>query len=202
MSTFTVSQLAGFNKGQLRQACRAHGVNYAGMNNAGMVAALTSHAVSEDAAAEVQQDLAAGAAVAEAAVGVQPSTEQLNLAVQDGQVVAAELVQVPKVLPTIVAPPLHPTLEAPVTPVTPTPATAARKVQKDRAEANGVKRPSDGTICGNIWGYCDTVVAGGAFPSAKDLRAHGASQAPAWDATTCTVQYYRWRKFNGVQGRS
>lgn len=92
----------------------------------------------------------------------------------------------PKVLPTLVAP------EVPVAkPV------KERKIQANRPEANGVKRPSDGTICAQIWAWCDEVHGAGDKVTAKELR----DALPALDDTTKTVQYYRWRKFNGIQGR-
>lgn len=89
-------------------------------------------------------------------------------------------------------------------------ATKPGKVEKVRAvrvprdESNGVKRPAADTLCGRIWSYCDTQVSQGVRPEAKALRSHfdGKTEGvAAIDPTTCTVQYYRWRKFNFITGR-
>ena len=97
--------------------------------------------------------------------------------------------EAPVEVPVVVAPAVLP-------PVAPAAKPAKeRKIQANREERNGVKRPSEGTICAQIWGHCDKVLAEtGAHIAAKDLRA----ALPALDDTTKTVQYYRWRKFNGI----
>ena len=80
----------------------------------------------------------------------------------------------------------------------PPPVAAKRTVQVGRPERNGVKRPSEGTICAQIWAWCDAQFDAHGKAAAKDLKA----AKPNLDATTCTVQFYRWRKFNGIQGRA
>jgi hypothetical protein len=97
---------------------------------------------------------------------------------------AVEPQREPKVLPT---------LQPPVVPE-PKP---ERKIQANRPERNGVKRPSENTICAQIWAWCDAAHDKGEKVNAKDLRA----ALPALDDTTKTVQFYRWRKFNGITGR-
>ena len=89
-------------------------------------------------------------------------------------------------------------------PVAPPVATAPVKAPKPpkepkpaREESNGVKRPAPATICGQIWAWCDEQSNAGVRPEAKVLRA----ALPALDDTTKTVQFYRWRKFNGIVGR-
>jgi len=67
-----------------------------------------------------------------------------------------------------------------------------------RAEQNGVKQPSVGTICRQIWDHCDTVYEAGDMPKAKAVRSWGAGRL---DDTTMTIQFYRWRKFRGISGR-
>jgi hypothetical protein len=71
-------------------------------------------------------------------------------------------------------------------------------IEKNRPEANGIKRPSEGGICRQIWDALDekysldkTVPS---LSSTKDALAH-------LDQTTVSVQYYRWRKHNGIAGR-
>lgn len=116
--------------------------------------------------------------------GTEPVTEPVTE--QTADVPATETVREPRVLPTLVTPPVA------------TVATPARKIQSNRPERNGVKRPSEGTICAQIWAWCDAAHDSGGKVAAKDLKA----ALPALDATTCTVQFYRWRKFNGIQGRA
>lgn len=82
-------------------------------------------------------------------------------------------------------------LPAPTVPIAP-PVVVAR------AEQNGVKQPSIGTICRQIWDHCDTVYEAGDMPKAKAVRAWGAGRL---DDTTMTIQFYRWRKFRGISGR-
>lgn len=95
-----------------------------------------------------------------------------------------------------------------VAPTLPVPPAAPKVPKVVQPEANGVKRPKPGTICAEIWDWCDRTQAGtpasegvaevpGVRPEAKALRA----ALPARDDTTKTVQFYRWRKFNGIQGR-
>lgn len=159
MSKFTTSQLESLNKVELRELCRNNGIGYNGLNNDGMRAALLLVPGGE---AEV------------------PATEPTA-----ADVPVAEPVREPRVLPTLVTPPVV------------TVATSARKIQSNRPERNGVKRPSEGTICAQIWAWCDAAHDTGGKVAAKDLKA----ALPGLDATTCTVQFYRWRKFNGIQGR-
>lgn len=71
-------------------------------------------------------------------------------------------------------------------------------IEKNRPEANGIKRPSEGGICRQIWDALDEKRAlDGTVPSlssTKDALAH-------LDQTTVSVQYYRWRKHHGIAGR-
>lgn len=72
------------------------------------------------------------------------------------------------------------------------------KIEKNRPEQNGIKRPSEGGICRQIWDALDEKRAlDGTVPtlsSTKDALAH-------LDQTTVSVQYYRWRKHRGIAGR-
>lgn len=177
MLVFTNNQLATFNKGQLREACREKGIGYAGMNNDGMRAAL----------AEYASDFGT---VVDANVG---SEARELVSLRDTNPTVAEVAaQKPRVLPTLVAPT---TLE-PVAPVAPV-AKAPKEPKVPQPEANGVKRPKAGTICAQIWDWCDKTNTEGVRPEAKALRA----ALVGLDDTTKTVQFYRWRKFNGIQGR-
>ncbi len=163
---FTLAQLAQYNKGQYREACRAHGIGYTGLNNDGMRDALTPLAT----------DYTGPDA------GMVPANPA-NADAGDDQLVLA----VPRVLPDLTAVPFT----EPVAPKTPKVARVAQP------EAHGVKRPKNGTICAQIWAWCDAQNGAGVRPEAKVLRA----ALPGLDDTTKTVQFYRWRKFNGISGR-
>lgn len=75
------------------------------------------------------------------------------------------------------------------------------KIEKDREERNGVKRPSIGGKCRGVWDMLDAL-AGDDLTllnvTAKDARAKAAELG--YDKTTTMVQFYRWRKFNGIKG--
>ncbi len=183
MLSFSTNQLATMNKGDLRTTCRELGVSYQGMNVDGMRAALATHASDAEGQPVVLGDVTHLADTVEVTADTVVAPELQNA---PEPVEPAVVVREPRVLPTIVPP------------IAPAPTVApVRKVQSNRPEANGVKRPSDGTICAQIWAWCDDTYEAGVRPEAKALRA----ALPALDDTTKTVQFYRWRKFNGIQGR-
>jgi len=112
-----------------------------------------------------------------------------------------DAVSEPRVLPTVVSEPVV-VDGVPVATVVPRelpapPAAVPAKVRVSQPEQHGVKRPKDGTKCAEIWAWCDMTDASGTRPEAKVLRA----ALPHLDDTTKTVQFYRWRKFNGISGR-
>lgn len=76
------------------------------------------------------------------------------------------------------------------------------KIQKHRAEANGIVRPSEGGVCDQVWNKCDALAAeaGGKVPTIKEIKAWAAAEGV--HNTTATIQYYQWRKFMGVVGRA
>ncbi|MBY0321608.1 MAG: hypothetical protein K2X72_22995 [Reyranella sp.] len=73
----------------------------------------------------------------------------------------------------------------------------AQPTKPTRPEVNGIKPPSKGTICAKIWEWCDKQQDAGVRPEAKELR----KALAKLDDTTKNVQFYRWRKFNGIKGR-
>lgn len=86
------------------------------------------------------------------------------------------------------------------------PAPAARatvggyKIEKDRPQQNGIKQPSTGTTCRTIWDTLDSMRAeAGAVPAIGAFKLVAARMG--LDPTTTTIQYYRWRNYNGVSGR-
>ena len=73
------------------------------------------------------------------------------------------------------------------------------KIQKDRIEQNGVKRPSAGTLCGNVWAALDALREQTGMPIAADLPAM--AEANGWNKNNVMCEFYQWRKFNGIAGR-
>lgn len=72
------------------------------------------------------------------------------------------------------------------------------KIEKNRAEQNGVKRPSAGTLCGMVWAALDAVHAT-RMPVAADLDTIATTNA--WNRNNVSCEFYQWRKFNGIKGR-
>ena len=72
------------------------------------------------------------------------------------------------------------------------------KIEKNRAEQNGVKRPSAGTLCGQVWAALDAVHAT-RMPVASDLDTIATTNA--WNRNNVSCEFYQWRKFHGIKGR-
>lgn len=70
------------------------------------------------------------------------------------------------------------------------------KIEQNRETRNGVTRPSIGGKCRRVWDMLDEI---GLDATAKQARARATELG--LDKTTCMVQFYRWRKFNGIEGR-
>jgi hypothetical protein len=73
------------------------------------------------------------------------------------------------------------------------------KIEKQRETRNGVSRPSAGGKCRAVWDALDASAANGEAPKAERVRELAAEHG--FDKTTAQVQFYRWRKFNGISGR-
>ena len=73
------------------------------------------------------------------------------------------------------------------------------KIQKVRPEQNGVKRPSEGTLCGNVWAALDKLREEKGMAVATDLQ--GLADANGWNRNNVMCEFYQWRKFNGISGR-
>lgn len=158
-------------KEELRQACRAAGISYSKLNNEGMREALRAAEEAAEAAEEAEQD------------GFKVQTNDLASIVQQISGANQQNVQVET-----------------------TPAVAKRtsnglKIEKDREERNGVKRPSAGGMCRAVWDFCDEQAERGAenFPTAKSVRAH--AELMGWNVNNASIEFYQWRKFHGIRGR-
>jgi hypothetical protein len=75
------------------------------------------------------------------------------------------------------------------------------KIEKDREERNGVKRPSAGGKCRAIWDYLDGYVASvGVQPTSQTVKS--AAEELGWNPSNASIEFYQWRKFNGIKGRA
>lgn len=74
-------------------------------------------------------------------------------------------------------------------------AAAPIKVEKDRDERNGIKRPSAGGACDRVWQWLDK------HPDAqlKDVRAQ--AERAGWNANNAAIELYQWRKWAGVASK-
>ena len=94
--------------------------------------------------------------------------------------------------------------EVPV-PEVPTENKAAPKstgltIEKDRPEQNGVKRPSAGGMCRAVWDACWAhQLATSEVPTAKWVKEKAVSEG--WNSNNASIEYYQWRKYNGISGR-
>lgn len=72
-------------------------------------------------------------------------------------------------------------------------------IEKNREERNGVKRPSAGGKCRAVWDALDRDVEAGQQPDAK--RVKELADANGWNPNNAAIEFYQWRKFNGINGR-
>jgi hypothetical protein len=74
------------------------------------------------------------------------------------------------------------------------------KIEKNREERNGVKRPSVGGKCRVIWDFLDAVYQGGkVMPTSAMVKE--AAENNGWNPNNASIEFYQWRKFNGISGR-
>ena len=174
-------------KEELRAACREAGISYGKLNNDGMRAALRAKA----------------APVVEAPAEIDPTSD--NQMREDEVATDEEAVQTPAsngLLGSMVQQMMgahDKGEEKRATPAAAKRATSGLKIEKDREERNGVKRPSVGGMCRAVWDALDAMVAAGKSPTAKDVKA--LAEEKKWNANNASIEFYQWRKFNGIRGR-
>lgn len=72
------------------------------------------------------------------------------------------------------------------------PAGTGIKIEKQREERNGLKRPSAGGVCRQVWDWCDAFLAqNGKAPKPSDLKNSGFD----WNQNNAVAELYRWKKF-------
>lgn len=78
--------------------------------------------------------------------------------------------------------------------------TAGLIIEKDRPMQNGVKRPSIGGLCRAVWDACwSHQEKTGEVPTAKQVKE--IALANGWNPNNASIEYYQWRKYNGISGR-
>jgi hypothetical protein len=82
----------------------------------------------------------------------------------------------------------------------PAPAASSTRIQKQRDEQNGVKRPSTGTVCDQVWEMAQRLTDD-KFTTATLGEVIKACEAKGINKFTARTQYARWRVFNGITGR-
>jgi hypothetical protein len=87
--------------------------------------------------------------------------------------------------------PAAPAPEVIVAPVVLTGITAS-----ERETRNGVRKPSPGGKCAEVWQALDALRAGGFAPSTKDVK--DLSIAKGWNTNNSTAELSAWRRFHGL----
>lgn len=64
----------------------------------------------------------------------------------------------------------------------------------ERVEQNGVKRPGPGK-CLEVWEWLD------ANPTATVKQVREVAPSKGWNESNCQIEFYQWRRFNGISGR-
>jgi len=196
MTANTASKFDAMGKEELRAAMREAGISYSKLNNDGMRAALVAHyAKSEEVAAEVESEeevrpTSNGMSFAQI-LGLSPVAAPVHSGpvtrVVDGKKVEAKA-------PKAKGEP-RTRSDKPAAPVVPRVSRKGYTIQKEREERNGVKRPSEGTVCGNVWAEFDK------NPEIKAGELQALSDENGWNRTNVSCEFYAWRKFMGIKGR-
>lgn len=74
------------------------------------------------------------------------------------------------------------------------------KIDKDRMEQNGVKHPSGGTVCCNVWEQFDVLQKLNGVVKSSDLIL--LVETYNWNKNNVSCEFYQWRKFHGIKGRN
>lgn len=187
------SKYDSMGKNELRAACKAAGIPYGKLNNDGMRAALAS---ADKLKQTVNEIAAEKASVQEAPADtlVTGFTENAE-GTPDGTATVTETTE-----SVDTGAPAEPVVNAPAVAGPKGGKTAGMKIEKDREEKNGVKRPSVGGMCRAVWDALDAILATGKNPEAKDVKALATEKG--WNQNNASIELYQWRKFNGIQGRS
>jgi hypothetical protein len=168
---------AAMGKEALRKEMRDRELSYSKMNNAQMRDALRANDAEMGDMVQGENDFEMSQAELDAQTARKPAAQ---LTADDEQQIAAEAAS---------RKPAAPRTRKGVT------------IEKDREERNGVKRPSKGGVCREVWDYLDLFQEmGPTLPTAKDVKAEAPKHK--WNPNNAMIEFYQWRKFNGISGRA
>lgn len=197
-TTNTASKFDAMGKEELRAAMREAGLSYSKLNNDGMRAALVAHYAVEETADEQVED-----AAEEVAEPARPNmfAQMLGLApapLPVGCGTGTRVVDGKKVDPNAskAKGESRARVEKNPAPAVPRVSRKGYTIQKEREERNGVKRPSEGTVCGAVWAEFDK------NPEIKASELADLADINGWNRTNVSCEFYAWRKFNGIKGRA
>lgn len=83
--------------------------------------------------------------------------------------------------------------------------TEGLKIEKNRAQQNGVKERSKGGLCHAVWSALDELAikdpATGVATVPTVAQIKELAVAKGWNVNNASIEYYQWRKFHGITGR-
>lgn len=196
----TASKFDAMGKEELRAACREAGVSYSKLNNDGMRAALTAHYASLEVAEAATEEVAAQEEVVQQPARPNVFAQMLGLEsapLPVGCGAGTRVVDGKKVDPNAskAKGESRARVEKNPAPAVPRVSRKGYTIQKEREERNGVKRPSEGTVCGAVWAEFDK------NPEIKASELADLADTNGWNRTNVSCEFYAWRKFNGIKGR-
>lgn len=199
--TNTASKFDAMGKEELRAACREAGVSYSKLNNDGMRAALTAHYAALEVAEAPAEEVAAEEEVVHQPARPNVFAQMLGLTpapLPVGCGAGTRVVDGKKVDPNAskAKGESRARVEKNPAPAVPRVSRKGYTIQKEREERNGVKRPSEGTVCGNVWAEFDK------NPEIKASDLAELADTNGWNRTNVSCEFYAWRKFMGIKGRS
>lgn len=79
---------------------------------------------------------------------------------------------------------------------------AERKPRVPAEVQNGVRKPSVGTTCRHVWDELERLQTenNGTPPDSKQVKA--LAEQHKWNTNNASIEFYQWRKFNGISGRT
>lgn len=188
------NKFEAMGKQELREACRVAGIKYGKLDNAGMRAALQAAQQPAEVEEEAEEEQVCAPIAANPFGALLGTVAPVQAAPAARRYVDGELVtDKPKKAKREYTPRAR-------TPKTPAPFVPkvdrkGYKIQKERETQNGVKRPSEGTVCGLIWEQYD------ANPAIRAGELAALADANGWNRTTVGCQYTAWRRFMGISSR-
>lgn len=201
----TTNIFSDMGKEELRAACRTAGISYSKLNNDGMRAALIQKGTEaklvklEELADEIISDSISSVNPFGALLGkvAPPAFTGNSIKAVDGKIVNPDSEQADA--EKEVRAPRPKRVKTPP-PVVPRASYKGLRIQKERLVQNGKKRPSVGGVCEAVWCVFDKMHAEGKLCRADELPA--IADAHGWNRNNVTCEYYAWRKFMGIKGRS